>query len=260
MQNRKIILNITISAMFIALLAVFSFVPYVGFITIGPISFTTVHIIVLIGAMLMGWKHGLIYGFFFGLFSFIQALSTAGTVNYLFVNPFVSILPRVIFGCVSGLVFDFLRKRTNSKQFIGISAISAGLLTLFHTLITLTCLYIFGILDIFKISQALGLSEILETLKSYGFDNFGIFILGFVSFGCLAEVLAATFIVPSAGGVVMLSFKKNMNFVKMGIIKEANDETTFSKSNLLIIFIVLLIVLLRYLAGLVVLYTIGVIS
>lgn len=256
MKNRKIILEIVISAMFIALLAIFSFVPYVGFITIGPISFTTVHIIVLIGAMLLGWKHGLIYGFFFGLFSFFQALSTAGTVNYLFVNPFVSILPRIIFGLVSGLIFDFLRKRTTGPQFLGISAISAGLLTLFHTFITLFCLYIFGILDIFKISQALGLAEVLDNLKAAGFDNFGVFILGFVSFGCIAEISGAALIVPLAGGVILRSFKTS-SFTTLGIIRPATREVELSKTKLILMFVVAGVILLGFMAGLIVLYSIG---
>jgi len=251
MKNRKIIFEIVIAAMFIALLAIFSYVPYVGFITIGPISFTTIHIIVLIGAMLLGWKHGLIYGFFFGLFSFLQALSTAGTANYLFVNPFVSILPRVIFGFVSGLTFDFLRKRTNGAQFIGIIAISAGLLTLFHTIITLLCLYIFGILDIFKISQFLGLSEVLNNLRDAGFDNFGIFIFGFVSFGCVAEIMAAALIVPIAGGVVFKSFKTS-SFTSLGIIKPSTGEIELSKAKLILLFIVASLILLGCMTGLII--------
>ncbi len=256
MKDRKVILEIVTSAMFIALLAIFSFVPYVGFITIGPISFTTVHIIVLIGAFLLGWKHGLILGFFFGLFSFFQALGTAGTVNYLFVNPFISILPRAIFGVVAGLVFDFLRKRMTPSQFLGISAISAGLLTLFHTFVTLFCLYIFGILDIFKISELLGLIEITDNLKAAGFDNFGLFILGFVSFGCLAEISAASLIVPLAGGVILRSFK-NSSFTNLGVIKKPNREIELSRAKFILLFVIAGIILLGFMAGLIALYSMG---
>ena len=259
MSNRKTILHIVTAAMFIALIAIFSFVPYLGFITIGPISFTTVHIIVLLGCMLLGWKHGIIYGFFFGLFSFFQALSTAGTVNYLFVNPFVSILPRIIFGFVAGFAFDFLRKRCNGITFVGISAISAGLLTLFHTFITLTCLYVFGILDIFKISQALGLAEVLTTLKDLGFDNFGLFILGFVSFGCIAEIIGAALIVPSAG-YGLIKGLGHSSFVQLGVIKKPNEENSMSKTKLVLLFVVTLIVLMGFLAGLIALYSTGTIS
>ena len=42
-----------IDAMFIAILAIFAFVPSLGFIQLGVISFTTLPIIVFIGAYIL---------------------------------------------------------------------------------------------------------------------------------------------------------------------------------------------------------------
>ena len=46
---RKTIFYISFYALFLALFVIFSYVPYIGYITLGPISFTTMHILVLVG-------------------------------------------------------------------------------------------------------------------------------------------------------------------------------------------------------------------
>lgn len=109
MKNKKIRM-MAIDAMFIAIIAIFAFVPFLGFITLGPISFTTIPIIVFIGAYIFGWKRGLIYGIAFGLFSLFKALTVPGTFDYYFVNPLVSVLPRAIFGFVAGLLGSLVKK------------------------------------------------------------------------------------------------------------------------------------------------------
>ena len=50
MKNNKLLLSMSIDAMFLALIALFSYVPYLGYINIGPISFTTIHLLVLVVA------------------------------------------------------------------------------------------------------------------------------------------------------------------------------------------------------------------
>ncbi|HKM02641.1 MAG TPA: ECF transporter S component [Bacilli bacterium] len=109
MKNKQIRM-MAIDAMFIAILAIFAFVPSLGFIQLGVISFTTLPIIVFIGAYIFGWKRGLIYGTMFGLFSLLKAFSFPGTIDYYFINPLISVLPRAIFGLAAGLVATLLKK------------------------------------------------------------------------------------------------------------------------------------------------------
>lgn len=222
MKNRKILIGLATDALMIALMAVMTFIPFVGFITIGPISFTIIHIIVLIGAILFGRKRGLLYGFVFGLFSFFKAMSYPGTVDFLFVNPFVSILPRAIFGLVSGFVFDFLKKKLSFREFLMISAPVSGFLTIFHTTITITCLYVFGYKDIFFISQATGAKEILAQLDGV-FGNFANFILTIITIGSACEALAAFLFVPSIGGVIH-KFLAKTSYNQYGLIKECQEK------------------------------------
>lgn len=195
MENRKIIKQIAIDALFIALLVIFTFVPYVGFIQIGPISFTTIHILVLIGAAFYGIKRGTLYGFIFGLLSLIKALQFPTTVDYLFVNPFISILPRVIFGLVSGVIFDLLRKKASFKVFAITLPFICTILTFFHSVVTLSSLYVFGIKNVFNISSWLGLGNLIEELLSI-YPTFTGFILANVTLGALFEAVSAAIIVP----------------------------------------------------------------
>lgn len=145
-KKHQIIHQMTCDAAFIAIIILMTFVPYIGFITINPvISFTLIHIPVLVGAALMGWKRGLLYGTVFGLCSCFKALSMPSSfLDFYFVYPWISVLPRMIFGLLSGLVFDLLRKfKKLYVQSIMIGLCSA-ILTMIHTLLVFLTLFIFG--------------------------------------------------------------------------------------------------------------------
>lgn len=141
----KKILRMCVDAMFIALIALFTFIPNLGFITIGPISFTTIHLIVLVGAFLFGIIEGTIFGLAFGLCSLFKALTMPASVaDYLFVNPLISILPRVIFGFLAGVLFQLIRNKVHNKVgFSVLSGVLSGLLTLLHTAMVIPLLYAF---------------------------------------------------------------------------------------------------------------------
>jgi energy-coupling factor transport system ATP-binding protein len=62
-------------------------------------SLTIMHVPVIIGAILEGPVTGLFIGFIFGVFALIQAaISPAGPMDVLFVNPLISVLPRMCIG------------------------------------------------------------------------------------------------------------------------------------------------------------------
>lgn len=160
-MKNKLIQRMTIDALFIALIIIFTFVPFLGYITVGVVSITTIHVLVILGAMLFGWKEGLLFGFTFGLFSLIKAASmpvSAG--DALFLNPLISIMPRIIFGGVSGLLFDLIKKIKEPKLVFSLTAVNAIFSCLLHTVITVTCMYVFGA-SIFP-----GINDILVILFS----------------------------------------------------------------------------------------------
>lgn len=197
-DTRKVIKNIVIDAMFLAFIILFTFVPSLGYIQIVPgvLTITTIYLFVLIGAALYGWKKGLLLGFVFGLSSLIKALTSGTGGDLFYVNPFVSVLPRALFGFLSGLIFDNVKKHTTQKTFFKLLPVLSIGCTLIHSVLTLTCLYIFGMLDIFKISAALGLSSIIEGHTS--FIAYLVWLSIQTLWGMLGESAAAFFIVPLA--------------------------------------------------------------
>ncbi|GHU71191.1 membrane protein [Clostridia bacterium] len=101
---------IAVAGMLLAVLLLFTFIPQIGYITIPPINPTTMHIPVLVGLMVEGLPVGMFLGLAFGLTSFFRALF--GVSLYVFQNPLVSIVPRVMFPLVAWLVTRALQSLT----------------------------------------------------------------------------------------------------------------------------------------------------
>ena len=75
-------------------------------------SLTTMHIPVIIGAVLEGPIAGTIIGLIFGLFGMIRAMiAPQGAVDLMFQNPLVSVIPRLFIGVAAWAVWNLLRKR-----------------------------------------------------------------------------------------------------------------------------------------------------
>lgn len=93
-----------------------------GFIPIGPTKATIMHIPVLIGAILEGPIVGMAIGLIFGLFSMFNALTNPTPVSFIFLNPVVAILPRILMGVVAYYVYDFFESKgsKNTKIIINI--------------------------------------------------------------------------------------------------------------------------------------------
>lgn len=86
-----------------------------GFIPVGPTRATIMHIPVIIGALMEGPLVGGFVGLIFGLFSIYQAVTMPTPVSFVFLNPLVSVLPRILIGIVSYYVYNGLRKLGNKK-------------------------------------------------------------------------------------------------------------------------------------------------
>lgn len=144
-MRNKTIRQMTLDALFIAVIGVMVIFPQVGMITIGPFaSLTLIPIPVLIGARLLNWQRGLVYGLAFGIGSWILALTRAVTpTDILFQNPLTSILPRAIFGIVAGFAYYGLRSIKKPGLQITLEPFFAFGLTFFHGALTLTMLCVF---------------------------------------------------------------------------------------------------------------------
>lgn len=136
--------DITFHALIVALICVMGFVPEAGYISLIPgISFSLIHLPLLIGAYQKGWKGGIIYGLAFGITSWIQAMQSGTGLNAFFAYPWISILPRLIFGFFAGLVFDLLCKNPKLYRNVFVIGGFSFLLTITHTVLVFADLFIF---------------------------------------------------------------------------------------------------------------------
>ena len=148
-MRNKTVQNIALYAMLIAIIAVMTLIPNVGYITVGGISFTTLHVIVLIFAWTFDWKKATIAGLIFGLLCMWKAFSMPTSItDPWFQNPLVSVLPRFIYGLVAGLAFKLTDKIKNSKARLAVNLVLCAVLTLLHTVLVLTMLFIFHQADL----------------------------------------------------------------------------------------------------------------
>lgn len=122
MVKNKNVFQMTLIAMLIAILIIQTFVPVLGYIPLGPIDVTIVHITVILAAVLFGKSTGLIVGTVWGLLSLIRAYTQPTPFNVVFLNPLISILPRAIVGWLSAVVFEALDKRTDARWKYSVTA------------------------------------------------------------------------------------------------------------------------------------------
>ncbi len=154
--------TLTLTAIFIALITVMTFVPYTGYIKLGPIEITTLHIPVIIGAVILGKEGGFLLGTVWGVLCVIKALATGDPI---FINPLISLVPRMIDGFVVGLVADLFRGRIDHKAYSIVCGV-VGSLT--NTVLVLGAIALFAA-DTFILWFGLDPTESLtvaETLRS----------------------------------------------------------------------------------------------
>lgn len=126
--------KLAVTSLLSALIIVMAFTP-IGYLKIGvAIAITFIPIPVAIGAIVGGPACGAILGAVFGITSLIQCfgLDPFGT-NLMSINPFFTallcIVPRILMGVISGLLFKALNKKIKSTIVTyGISAFSGGFL------------------------------------------------------------------------------------------------------------------------------------
>lgn len=82
-----------------------------GYTPLPPFGGTIMHIPVIIGSLLEGPLVGSIIGLIFGLTSMFQAMkNAAGPTSFIFLNPLVAVLPRILIGITPYYTYKFLKK------------------------------------------------------------------------------------------------------------------------------------------------------
>lgn len=151
--------KMVLTAAFAAIIIVMANVPFLGYIRLGVVNATTLHIPVILGAILMGPGSGAFLGFVFGLTSFLQATFQPNITSFCF-SPFYSVgdfhgnffslivcfVPRILIGLTSYFVFAGLMKVIKGKRRVKetIALPAAGLVgSMTNTIFVMSGIYLF---------------------------------------------------------------------------------------------------------------------
>ena len=121
-QRRLNVRKITLIGVLSAISIMMSMLPFIGYIPIGPTKATIMHIPVIIGAIIEGPVVGATIGLIFGLTSLWNAMTQPTITSIFFLNPLVSILPRVLIGVVAYYVYQGIYKISKKVYAAGFMA------------------------------------------------------------------------------------------------------------------------------------------
>lgn len=142
-KSRFTVRKVAITGVLSALSIVLNFTP-VGYIYLPglAVQITLMHIPVIIGAVLEGPVAGAFIGLVFGLSSFYTAVTSPLPIAFAFLNPLVSILPRILIGIVAYYVYQALDRILGNKRTAISIGVSAVLGTTTNTVGVLGMIYI----------------------------------------------------------------------------------------------------------------------
>ena len=149
-------------------ISIFLGISGLGTITLPVFRLTIMHIPVIIGAILEGPAVGMSIGLIFGLFSMYQNFTAPVLTSFIFLNPIIALIPRVMIGVVAYYSF-ILFKKIFKKSSIA-SGIAATLATLTNTIGVLGLTYILY-LDQYAAALNINKNAVAGTLLGVGLTN-----------------------------------------------------------------------------------------
>lgn len=183
MNTKNKTFRLVIRAILLAIIIVQAMVPWLVFIPLGFISLTIIHITVIVAAVVLGPKDGMVIGLFWGIATIIRAYAMPTTPfdTLVFTNPIISVVPRILVGLVAGLVFHWIYRRYHSIV-VG-SAVAGVLGSLVNTVLVL------GFMGLFYTGA---------TAEAYGVDSSLLFktLAGIAAINGIPEAIGAGVITP----------------------------------------------------------------
>lgn len=173
----------------------------IGFIPLPVIKATTMHIPVILGAILLGPKAGGILGAVFGLCSIWANTTTPGLLSFAF-SPFmtteglvgvakslwIALGCRILFGLLAGWLWVLFRKLLKSEY--AALPVTAALSTICHTLLVMGSIYVL-------LTQQYAEAKNVAVSAVFGL------IMGTVTASGIPEAIAAAILVTVIGKALL---------------------------------------------------------
>ena len=177
----------------------------IGFIPLPVIKATTMHIPVIIGAIILGPSGGAALGCVFGLCSVWANTTSPGLLSFAF-SPFmttegapgilkslwIALGCRIAFGCLTGWLWKIIN-RLIKKDYVALP-VTAGLATLCHTLLVMGSIYLL-------------LAQQYAAAKNVAYSAVFGLVMGTVTASGIPEAIAAAILVS----VICLALFKVLN-------------------------------------------------
>lgn len=192
MKHLKNTKNMVLLGIFSAIEILLAFTP-LGFIPLGFTRATTIHIPVILGAILLGPLPGSLLGLLFGILSIIINTINPTITSFVF-SPFyslgefsgnfysiiIAIVPRVLIALFAYITFIAIKRMKLSNTFAYISAGIVGSLT--NTILVMSGIYFF-------------FGEYYSAAKDIPFETLFGFIMGIIGINGIPEAIIAAVIV-----------------------------------------------------------------
>lgn len=183
--------RMTIISLLSAISIMLSMIP-LGYIQIGPLAITTMCIPVMIGGIIEGPMVGMVVGLIFGLTSMFRGMAgMAGVTGFVFINPLVSVLPRIFIGLVAYYSFKLAMKIVKNTYVSGL--IAGGMASITNTVGVLGMIYV-----LYAAEYAKALGQSAGTAKAL--------LMGIATTNGIAEALGGALVVSAV--VVVLKKSK----------------------------------------------------
>ena len=191
-QRKVNVRRMAVISVLSAISIVLSMIPFVGYIKLGPVDATIMHVPVIIGAVVEGPLVGAAVGLIFGLTSLFKAFTEPSITSFCFMNPIISVLPRILIGVVSYYVYKIIYKISKRVYLSGFVAGVLGSLT--NTIGVMGLIYV---IYADKYMQAIGQA-----------GNAGKYILLICATNGIPEAIVAGILVAAVAVVMIRKSKK----------------------------------------------------
>ncbi|HAT02708.1 MAG TPA: ECF transporter S component [Oribacterium sp.] len=205
--NRTSVKDMTILAMFSAIVLIMAFTPF-GIIDLPLIKATILHVPVIIGSVLLGPRKGAFLGLLFGLTSLFKNTTAPSLLSFAF-SPFVPVpgigtgsvyavficfIPRILIGVTPWLLYTAFRKlfpKMHGFFEIPVLALCGALGAITNTGLVMGSIYLV-FRDAYAVMKGIPVNEVLGV------------ILGIVIANGIPEMIVAAVMVP----FIVIALKK----------------------------------------------------